>query len=156
VPPRRKVRNAQARSDHLQPVCSLSTSFHRLGGLANRGDDSRIRAAAANIAFHESRDFYVIGVRILAQQREAGDDHSGSAIAALQGVSFEERLLKRVQAAILLKPLDGGYRFPGDGLDRGYTRASRLPIDQHRARAALSLAAAVLAAGQVKIIAQDA
>ena len=44
---------------------------------------------------------------------------------------------------------------PATAASRVDARARRLAVDEHRARAALPFAAAVLAAGQVEVVAQD-
>src|SRR5262249_51384211 len=78
------------------------------------------------------------------------------AVAALEGAGFEERLLQRVELPALGEPLDGEDLFAGDGFDASEARADRLAVDQHRAGAAPAFAAAVFAAGQAKVVAEDA
>ena len=71
-----------------------------------RGDDPRIGATAADIAVHVLDDFFARGLGVLAQEADARHDHAAGAIAALHGASLEERLLERVELAVLLEALD--------------------------------------------------
>src|SRR6266436_1062883 len=61
-----------------------------------------------------------------------------------------------MQAAIFLETLDGRDQFARGAPDLRNAGSRRLPVKQHRARAALSFATAVLAAGQVQIVTQHA
>jgi IS5 family transposase len=53
------------------------------------------------------------------------------------------------------KRLDGGNRFLADARDPRHARARAHAVEQHRARAALPFAAAIAAAGQAEVVAQD-
>jgi hypothetical protein len=61
-----------------------------------------------------------------------------------------------MQFSIVLKSFDGRNRFFTDHADIRDARMSRISVNQHRARAALTFAAAILAAGQIELIAQNA
>ena len=60
-----------------------------------------------------------------------------------------------MQPPILFKALDGGDGFSGRRTDRNLTRAAGRSADQDSARATLPFAAAVFAAGQTELIAQN-
>ncbi len=77
------------------------------------------------------------------------------AVAALKRPFVEERLLDRVQRVSLGQALDGDDRLAVGARDRRAAGEDALPVHQHRAGAALALAAAVLGAGQLQLFAQD-
>src|ERR1039457_5964119 len=127
-----------------------SVSGMGLGRLLDGRDDAEVSAAAADVAVHVAHDVFAAGVRGFLQQRHAGDDHAGSAIAALHGALLEEGVLQRVVDAF-----DGRDLFAGGGAHGEFTRADGLAIEQHGAGAALAFAASVLGAGKVEVVAED-
>ena len=68
---------------------------------ADRLHDVLVAGAAAEVALEPVADLVLGGVRVLAQQVEAGHDHARGAVAALQPVGLVERLLQRVQRCAL-------------------------------------------------------
>src|ERR1039457_1325369 len=122
-----------------------SVSGMGLGRLLDGRDDAEVSDAAADVAVHVAHDVFAAGVRGFLQQRHAGDDHAGSAIAALHGALLEEGVLQRVVDAF-----DGRDLFAGGGAHGEFTRADGLAIEQHGAGAALAFAASVLGAGKVE------
>src|SRR6185312_2410472 len=66
------------------------------GDVADGGDDVRVRRAAADVAAHELADVGVGPGAALVEQRDRGHDLPGSAVAALETVVPDERLLHRV------------------------------------------------------------
>jgi len=62
--------------------------------------------------------------------------------------------LQRMQAAILRQTFDRGDGLSRYGCDASDTRSHRCAIDQHRTRATLAFAAAILASGEFEIVAQ--
>ena len=116
--------------------------------------DVGIGAAAADIAAHEFADF--VGALRLALGDQAGGrtDLSRRAVAALERVVIDERLLQRMQRAIRRQALDGGHF--GAVLHDGEREAGidPPPVHQHGARAALAVIATLLGAGQVEMVAQ--
>ena len=93
------------------------------------------------------------GVR-LGEHADGRADLSGGAVAALQRVLLDERLLHQVQFVVGGQAFDGGDLPP---LDRdGEHQAGVHPpaVDQHGAGATLAVVAALLAAGQPQVIAQ--
>ncbi len=117
------------------------------GGFRNGSYDAGINAATADVAFHGANDFARGGIGVLPQEGDAGHDHATGAVAALHRADFHERFLEGMQLAVLIQPFDGGDFFAGDRADGCDARAGGCSIDQHRARAALAFAAAVLGAG---------
>jgi hypothetical protein len=81
-------------------------------------------------------------------------DLSRRAIAALEGVLVDEGLLHRMQLAVLRKPLDGGDLLAFGGQRQRQAGEHAAAFNQHRAGAALAVIAALLAAGQAKMLAQ--
>src|SRR5579859_1037731 len=77
-------------------------------GHLNCSNDSRIRSAAADVTFERAADFELRRLWRLPQESDARQNHSGRAVAALHGVSIDERLLDRVQLTVLRQALDGG------------------------------------------------
>src|ERR1041385_9001992 len=77
---------------------------HRLGDGRN---DVRIGSAATKIAAHQLADF--IGAARFAFGNQTGrrTDLSGRAIAALEGVMIDERLLQRMQRISMRESFDG-------------------------------------------------
>src|SRR5262249_8659229 len=135
---------------------SFGTSLHRQGGLADCGHDPRVGPAAADVAVHGPHDLGRARLGLLVEQADPRHDHPRGAVAALHGPSVEERLLERVEAALALEALDGRDRLLGHGADACGARARRLAVDEHGARSAAPLAAAVLRARQVELIAEYA
>ena len=133
----------------------MGTPLHSFRGLADGVDDARLRAAAANIALQELRDFGGVGIGITLEEPDAAHDHAWGAVSALKGAGIDERLLDGVQPAIFLQALDRGDWFTDGGAGGNLAGASRLAANQHRAGAALPFPAAVLAAGEPEFIAQD-
>src|SRR6185436_10971636 len=86
------------------------------------------------------------------------------AVAALEGLGVEERLLHRVQLGVgrvfgpgerRRKALDRRDRLLPDAPDPRDAGAGPGAIEQHRAGTALPFAAAIAAAGQAEIVAED-
>jgi hypothetical protein len=108
------------------------------------------------VTIHTTDDVGLGGVRVVLEQADGAEDHTGRAPPALHGVGLEKRLLHGMQFAF------GGQAFDGDdALARhrahfGDATLGGRAIDEHGAGGALSFAAAVLGAGEVEIVAEDA
>src|SRR6266851_4152786 len=118
------------------PVVVVIVPSPRLGRAPHGAHDVLVSGAAAEVALKPVPDLLVRGVRIVPEQVDGGQDHAGSAVAALQRVLGVERLLHWVPLAVG-EALDGGdaasIRLNGqDGaaLDRG-------PVHQHGAGTAV-------------------
>ena len=86
---------------------------------------------------------------------DAGQDLAGSAVAALEGVLVDERLLRRVQLISVREALDGGDLDPLQPYGECQAGVHPLPVDQHGARAARPCVAALLRAGQIEMFTQQ-
>ena len=128
----------------------------RSRGKADRLHDARIGAAAADVAIHQARDVLLGRVRVGLQQADRGHHHPGRAVAALEGFGVEERLLHGMQAvARRASPSIVVIAFAPTAADARDARARAGAVEQHRAGAALPFAAAVAAAGQAEVVAED-
>jgi len=66
-----------------------------------------MRPAAAKIIVHAGDDILFRGRWVFRQQAEGIQDHARGAKTALQGILGHERLLQRMQGAVLSKAFDG-------------------------------------------------
>jgi hypothetical protein len=128
---------------------------HGSGGLLNGGDDAWMGSTAADISLQGLYDFRLTGIGIFLQERDAADNHSGSAIGALECALIEKGLLHRMELAVLLESFDGGDGFSGGVADRELAGAARRAIEQNGAGAALAFAATVFCSGEAKLFAQS-
>ena len=114
----------------------------------------RVAATAADVFLHLRHHFRFGGGGILLQRPDHADDHAGRAITALECVLRQKRLLHRMQLVAVRQPLNRHHLLlvhVADGCDAGSLAHT---VDQHRAGAALPLAAAELRPGQLQILAQ--
>jgi hypothetical protein len=133
----------------------MLASVHGFLGYLHSRDNARVCTASADIALQGAPDFRFAGVRSLFQKAHTGEDHSGSAIAALHSVGLDEGFLQRMEAAVFRQSLDGGDVFTrnlGDGRDAG---AHGRAIDEHGAGSAMAFATAIFAAGKFQFVAED-
>ena len=124
------------------------------GGHTDGVDDAWIGPAAANVAFEGAADLGFARLRRLLEQRDAGENHAGRAVPALQRVGLDEGFLQGMQFAVLRQSLDGGDLFACDGRDGRPARTHRGAVHQNGAGAALPLAAAIFRSGEVKLVAK--
>jgi hypothetical protein len=131
------------------------TTTTQLGGAFDRGANSRIGAAAADIARQRLINVGIRRLRDLRQQGRSRHDLSGLTVTALHHIKFGPGLLHRVRT-VEGQALDGQDFLPvGHGRGRGNARTQRRAIDVHRAGTALGHATTELGAGQVRNITQD-
>src|SRR5574337_2033909 len=131
-------------------------SGHIARALRDRFDDVVIAGAAADVALEPVPDRRLVEVCAFAiDEVDRGHDHARGAEPALQPVIVLERLLHRMQVAVLGEPFDRGHVRPlaacredGAGLDR-------LTVDVDDARAALRGVAADVRAGHPQVLAQE-
>jgi hypothetical protein len=133
----------------------MLASVHGFLGHLHSRDNARVSSAAADVAFEGTPDFRLAGVWSLFQETHAGEDHAGSAIAALHGVGLDESFLQRMEAAVLRDSFDGGDLFSGDLEDWRDAGAHGRAIDEHGAGSAMAFATAVFAASEFEFIAED-
>src|SRR6267378_2172564 len=138
------------------------------GDVLNGGDDVDVGGAAAQVAAHPLTDFGLFelgsfGADIgghrarpagidLGKHRHARTDLARRAVPALEPVTFDERLLQRMQAPPSGHSLDGGdgVALGGDGEDKAGIRPAA--VEQHRACPALPVVATLLRPGQVEML----
>jgi len=120
----------------------------------DRFKDVHITTAPANIPV-ESFDYLRAGRRGVAlQQSDGRQDHTRHAVAALHRAFLDEHVLDRMQISIPRQPLNC---FNFVALDLGefsQTGSDRIAVEQHRARAALALAAPEFRSGKIEIFPQ--
>jgi hypothetical protein len=86
---------------------------------------------------------------------ERRHDHAWRADAALRTAFRRERILQRMELAVLAQAFDRQHVSAVEMRGGNQARVDGDPIDQHRARAAFPFAATFLGTGQVQILAQD-
>jgi hypothetical protein len=129
--------------------------LNRPGGMSDRIDDPRMRAATADIALQRFSDFGRTGIGIRLQERDAAHNHSRRTIGTLEGSGIEKSLLHRMQASVFLKTFDRGDGLRHSRPQWNLARSTRHAPKQYRASATLSFAAAVLRAREAKLIAEN-
>src|SRR5919198_26971 len=142
----------------LVVVCSsawvVMASPHRR--LVDGLDDVLVAGAAAQVALEPAPDL-VVGqpVAVRAEKLDAGHDHPRRAEAALERVALPERLLQRMQLAVLRQALDRR-DLAAVGLDGEHgARLHREPVDVDRAGAADGRVAADLRSGEPEVVAEE-
>src|SRR5215469_6182932 len=132
-----------------------------LGGQQNAIDDALVASAPADVAGQRVADLLLVGVRMVPEERGGLHDHARRAEPALEAMRIPHRLLQRAQPPTRLpfplhgEPLDRRY-LAADGLDRQHqARAHRPAVDDDRARAAASVLAAQMGAGETEVIPQE-
>src|SRR5262245_38964708 len=128
---------------------SLCTSLaHLLSRVLICLDDIDVARAAAQVAGDRVTNFVVAWLAVLFQKREAGHQHAGGAVAALQAVFLKEAVLEWMQFAVLLETFDrgDGTSISLDGEDRA--RLNRASIQHDCTRAAVTRVAADVRAGE--------
>ena len=129
--------------------------MHGSGGLLNGSDDSWMGAAAADISLERLHDVGFAGILIFLQECDAADNHSGSAIGALECGLIEESLLHGMELAVLFETFNGEDGFSGGVSDGELAGAAGRAVEQDGAGAALSFAATVFCSSEAKLFAQS-
>ena len=117
-------------------------------------EDLRVPGAAAEVAGERLADLVVRRMRAAPQEVGGRDDEPRRAEAALHGARVDERLLHRVQVAVLGETLDRRHVVPVRLRREHEAGADERAVEQHRARAALALLARVLRAREAELLAQ--
>ena len=118
-------------------------------------NDLDVARAAADVVADGKRGLLAGGVGICVQQRLGADHHAGDAEAALHRAGLAEGPGIDVLFP-LAEPLNGQYRPALQLVRLRDAGLGRLAVDEHMAGAARALAAAVLDAGKVQRVAQEA
>jgi len=122
--------------------------------LLNGDDDAGVGTAAADISLQGLHDFWFAGIGIFLEQRDAADNHSGSAIGALERALIEKSLLHRMELAVLFEAFDGEDGFSFRIANGKLAGAARRAVQQNSAGAALAFAATVLGSGKAQLFTQ--
>jgi hypothetical protein len=128
--------------------------LHRFRGLLNGGDDSGMRSTAADVSLQGLSNFRSTWIRVFLQQRDAADDHSGSAISALKRALIDKSLLNGMELAVLFESFNGDDGFSRRVTNLKLARSPRGAIQQNGAGATLTFTATVLDSSQAKLLAQ--
>src|SRR5210317_345953 len=127
-------------------------------GLQNGADDALVTRAAAVGVFECCTDIgfgdRLVHGGLTVEQALRGHDQSGRTDSALHGTVIEERLLQRVQFALLRDALDRLDRRSLCFECRVHATDDGCRIDEHRADAALGFGAAYLGAREPQVFAQ--
>ena len=99
----------------------------------DRSDDRSVPRAPADVARQRLRDVAAVRCRVVIEERLREHRHPRRAVAALECVGVQERLLQRVQSLRRRETLEGGHALPGDVLDRQQAGQHRLVIDENGA-----------------------
>src|SRR5512133_2159977 len=141
---RRTTSPTRPSSSSVAPCNSLLLGIEEAHGEADGVEDLRVAGASAEVAGERLAQLVLARRRVALQQVGRRDDQAGSAKAALDGPGLGERLLHRVELPVLREPLDGHDVVVVGLRGKDEARADELPVEQHRARAALALLARVL------------
>jgi hypothetical protein len=90
----------------------------------------------------------------LVEKRDRRHDLAGRAVAALEGVAFDESALHWMEPLAVRQPLDCGDLVVLVGDRKREAGKGSATVDVHRAGAALPVVAALLAARQAEMVAQ--
>jgi len=105
--------------------------LHGFGGLLNCGDNARMGSTPADISLQSLDNFWFAGILIFLQERDAADDHSGSAIGALECALIEKGLLYGMKLAVLLEALNSENGFSRGGADKELAGTPRRAIQKN-------------------------
>jgi hypothetical protein len=158
----------------------MIVSMHQVRGLIRLGtvsqahgcDNAGISAAATDVAAHPFANFNIGELRVLGvpqirgdktgrsapgfiEQCHCGDDLPGCAVAALESIIIEKRLLHRMQTTLVSNAFDGGDALSVASNCECETAIDAAAIQQHSASAALAMVAALLSPRQAKVFAKQ-
>src|SRR5687768_10074324 len=146
----------------VRPAAEPATKARRemavvISGLLRRAldgaHDAAIRPAPADVAVHPLHDLRARRLGRLLEQGGGLHDLSRLAVAALQHLLLDPRLLKRMAGAVRRQPFDRGHRLALHLAHARDARAHRLALEVHGAGTALRHAAAELGAREVQLFA---
>jgi hypothetical protein len=129
-------------------------SVHPLGCVHDCLEDRLIAGTPAIIPGQCIDNFVAAGMRILIQQGFRNQDHTRSAITALNGKFFEEGFLDGVEIPIRGQAFESHDRLPFELFGWQQARHHWLTVDQDGATTTASLAAAGLRGCVAKLLAQ--
>jgi hypothetical protein len=118
-------------------------------------EDAHVAGAATEVSGESFFDLLHGGVRVLGEEMVGGEDHAGSADAALGSALFEETLLDWVESFFVSDAFDGGDLGAFGLEDWDEAGVDEFAVHQDGAGAALAFAAAFFRAGEVEVLAED-
>src|ERR1041384_208293 len=137
-------------------IGGMSWSFwHLRGCLADRLENSWVIATAAQMALHAGKHFRIGRLGMLLEQADDAQNHSGCAIATLEGPIVKERFLDRMKLVTFGQAFNGQNSLLMRIADRSDAGGDALAAEQDGAGAALAFPAAVFCAGQMEGFAQN-
>src|SRR5436190_20577911 len=152
VPRHRCPSRARSRSRSL----AVPSAVRRLSAtnLLHRGDDPWVCTAPADVAAHRFANVVVGRPPRFVEDRDGRHDLTRRAVAALEAVVRDERLLHRMQPLPRREAFDR--RYAVSLLHDGECHARELTpsVDVNRARAALPVIAPLLRAGETGVLAE--
>src|ERR1017187_166586 len=126
-----------------------------LRSVPDRLDDALVSGAAADVARDALADLAPAGLGVRVEQRVRGHEKAGRADAALRAPLFHERILQIGEPVLRPQPFDRQHRTPVALAGHDETCVHGDAVEQHRARAALTLAAALLRPREAERAAQE-
>src|SRR6202051_3384769 len=156
---RRRIKSLQSCPYRISSViCRLSSVVrsHPFCRIERGGDDILIAGAAAQIAGYADADVFFGRVGIVAQKLDQRGQDARRAESALQTVMLVERLLQRVQGAVVNSDALDRQDLVPVGLHREHqARSRRIAVEENGAGAAHAVLAAEMGAGQAELMAQE-
>src|SRR5262249_10183018 len=131
-----------------------SSSSRRLRGQPHRVEDLLVARAAADVARERLADLVVRRARVGRQQVGRGGGETRWAKAALHRTRRSERLLHAMEAPLPAETLDRDDLVTVGLRGEHETGADENAVEQHRARAALTLLTGVLRPGEPETLAE--
>src|SRR5664280_2341680 len=120
-------------------VLGTSATGHlrlRVGGRLACSEDARVGPAPAEVAAHGIPHVVLGRLRVLREERRAGDDHPRRAEAALEGIRVDEGLLERRHCLRAAEAFDRRDLPVVGVVNEGEAGIHRDAVQQHGARAA--------------------
>src|SRR5690606_27021336 len=112
-------------------------------------------ATATNVSLHGRHNLTTRWCRVFLQEGSSCHDHSGSTIRTLKNVHIEKCFLYGMKRTVFFETFNRGDLFSGYTTGGCYTRARWTPVNENRTRATNTFTTTVLAACQVKFVAQN-
>src|SRR5262249_14539598 len=109
----------------------------------------------AEIARKRATNLLVVGMRIAVEQSSKREDLARRAVAALERVVRDERLLDGIECVSLRQSLDGRHGASLTFHRQREAAVDRLAVEQYRAGATISHLTAGLRPGQPQVLAQS-
>jgi hypothetical protein len=120
-----------------------------------RFEDLHVAGAATKISSQTGADIFLGWLGISLKQIDGSEHHSGSADAALSATMIDKRLLHGMKPVVAGNAFDRSYLSTAHLHNWNQATVNDLTVDDHRARATLTLATTFLGSSQLQLVAQD-